>query len=456
MDIHINKELINKVCELDFQVDCHTIKMIDSNDENKTIIQGFGWIKIDKERTLNFRLYITDNFIAEDEKGKSVWYNFDSYKDEEGYYNFIAEGVDGRNWEFKTYSFSENLNGTISSISSSIYFISEVKIIKSFTNSCIEFILSPDIKLFYNKLESIYEKNSENKLIGLKREYHVDIEYDDLKIYGKKDDDYILIGFYSNNFHDNSDLRLIEGLQLITGFRVRPYLVYKQINEKTLLKINSIEYKNDDTFLPPLSIEEFPLKKSHYPWDIFSYYYKSVSGILKNRFSPIGSIINSLVGASGAFFETQILVLCIRTEGMLEVLFPEEGKPDENIKNQVDTLIKYISKWSGDKTIIKRATNNIGDMKSARAKDKLIFMIKKGIISEEQFNSWNKLRNASAHSKFGIKKDYDFTNVRERYNAVIEMYYRILFYYIGCKGKYTEYSTSYTKNIEMNLYKNKA
>ena len=86
-------------------------------------------------------------------------------------------------------------------------------------------------------------------------------------------------------------------------------------------------------------------------------------------------------------------------------------------------------------------------MKSSRAKDKLHSLLAIGIINNKHYDSQDKLRNASAHSKFGIKKDFDFVDVRQKYNSVIEMYYRILFYYIGYKGKYTEYSTSYTKNI---------
>lgn len=427
--------------------------MVDPQNEDTTIFQGFGWIKINNKRQLNFNLYITDIFIESRENKSTFFPEYNTYRDKDGYYHFIAHDIDGIKWNFKTFNYGSNKNfSSITSINSSIDYMSSFGTLDSYSNSCIEFILPPDIQTFYNKLDTLHEYNSDKELIGLKNEFCLDINYDHLKIYGKKTNEYNFIGFYSDNFHDNSDLRLIEGLQLITGYRIRPYLVYKQIHKKASLKINSKEYNNTDTILPPLRIHEFPSQQSHYPWDIFLNYINTFSGSKEKRFTPIGSIINSIIGSSGAFFEIQILVLCVRIEGMLNILFPKMGKPRETTVSQIDILIDYISKWTGESTIKKRATKIIGNMKSVRAEDKLHILLAMGIINNKQYDSWKKLRNASAHSAIGNKNDNWHKEYRNLYHYVLEMYYRLLLYHIGYKGIYTEYSANLNNNVEFKLY----
>lgn len=428
--------------------------MVDPNNENTTIFQGFGWIKISNKRQLNFKLYITNVYIKSE--NKSVFFSeYNTYKDEDGYYHFIAHDVDGTKWNFKTFSYGSNINfSSITSINSSIHSMSTFGTIDSYINSCIEFILPPDIQLFYNKFDALREYNSDKELTGMKHELCIDVKNGNLNIYGKKTDDYILIGFYSDYFHDNSDLRIIEGLQLITGYRIKPYLVYKQINRKSLLKITSGEYNNSNTLSPPANIPEYPNKHSNHPWDIFLKYVDSVSSNKKSRFTPIGSIINSIVGSSGAFFETQILVLCVRIEGMLNILFPKMGNPEKITISQIDILIDYISEWTGDSKVKNRALSPIGNMKSSRAKDKLHSLLAIGIINNKHYDSWDKLRNASAHSGTGNKNENWYEKYRSIYHCVLEMYYRILLYHIGYNGIYTEYSANLDNHVEFKLYNN--
>ncbi len=90
-------------------------------------------------------------------------------------------------------------------------------------------------------------------------------------------------------------------------------------------------------------------------------------------------------------------------------------------------------------------------MKNARVKDKMLELQGLGVINKTQLDSWEELRNKSAHGADQIKEN-QFKEINKKYNNVVELLFRIVLYALNHKGYYTSYSNDNEVNIEFRLY----
>ena len=74
--------------------------------------------------------------------------------------------------------------------------------------------------------------------------------------------------------------------------------------------------------------------------------------------------------------------------------------PTEEFAAKVDALMRYIEASGFDPELVERANGPIGQMKSARADDRLRELVATGVVGEGEKRAWNSVRNVAAHGNW--------------------------------------------------------
>ena len=92
-----------------------------------------------------------------------------------------------------------------------------------------------------------------------------------------------------------------------------------------------------------------------------------------------------------------------------------------------------------DERLKARLAGAVEQMKNVRARDQLVALEKKGVVSADTVKAWTILRNTTAHASVHL----DPRDVQEfwtRCNTVYTLLNRLVFKAIDYSGKYRDYS----------------
>lgn len=97
-----------------------------------------------------------------------------------------------------------------------------------------------------------------------------------------------------------------------------------------------------------------------------------------------------------------------------------------------------LQQWSRDAE--DREQTAISNMKGARAKDRLLSLLRREVITQSQYRAWTAIRNASAHAR---PPSWDNKDKLQRWlhrcQKVVVPMYRLVFDAIGYRGIFTDY-----------------
>ena len=436
--------------EKKFEVNFPNFYLLNPNNLNNHILKGFGWVRHIAEDIFDFRLFV----VQKNKKFEHSSSIKDESSDEKGYHYFRGIDEYGSLWKFNTLNIGFQLPGSSKgtySIYGKFETLEQISHLPEKSGSnYLEFIFSDKFLFPYNKSEKIESKRGKDT-IRLQYESTIDYCQNNLKIRSLKSENLIYIIFEKDRFHENYDIRILESLKFITGQQLRPGIIRKKKNTQ----IHSLYFaeNNDNNYKiePPIWIDKYPNDKYEYSWVLFCKILSSISKYKGQLYTPIGAEINGLIGAGPAFFETKLLNIGVRVEGILNILYPKLGVPNDIILDNISRLVQYISDFKDNNPIKIRLISSLNNMKKSRAKDRLLELKKRGVINKEQYDSWSKLRNQSAHAVRDRGKDW-FEKSYNRYSHVLEMLYRIIFYSIKYNGIYTSYVTKGHKDKKFHLY----
>jgi hypothetical protein len=108
-------------------------------------------------------------------------------------------------------------------------------------------------------------------------------------------------------------------------------------------------------------------------------------------------------------------------------------------ERQIDSLLGWIRDWRGSEDLKKRAHGAVANLGKTRAGDILLNLVRKSVITKQQYDAWQKLRNRSAH-EYQLRRGNP-NQLRELLPIVQVLFYRMVFHAIGYRGPYTDYSS---------------
>ena len=177
-------------------------------------------------------------------------------------------------------------------------------------------------------------------------------------------------------------------------------------------------------------------------WRLFGLFFEFVSThATPKEYHPLTVQIYHLTEGEAQQLDLVGLALAVAVEGALKVAFPNVAEPSAAFKAAVDQIHKDIGKLtSAEATLVKRVQGPLGGLKSARPGDKLRALVQKGVVTQEQSETWTRLRNSSAHAN--VRVDPEAANKRWRECLLVyTMLHRLIFHAIGYQGHYCDYGS---------------
>lgn len=108
-------------------------------------------------------------------------------------------------------------------------------------------------------------------------------------------------------------------------------------------------------------------------------------------------------------------------------------------ERQIQSLLSWIRNWGDSEELKLRALGAVANLGQTRAGDILRNLVRKAVITKQQYEAWQKLRNRSAHEYQLLRGSPN--QLRELLPRVQVLFYRLVFHAIGYRGPYTDYSS---------------
>ena len=203
--------------------------------------------------------------------------------------------------------------------------------------------------------------------------------------------------------------------------------------------LEPFEAKSTHGIYPPLGIQSYFEKNSIDSWHMLHKMFDYICNHDLETYSPLGTVINSIIGAGPGYFETQSLVFAVAAESIVKqthVVLEDDSKINQE---SLEELTKLVEEWPGDAPLTRRVLGFLKNIGPQKVKDMFYQLKDRGIISESQIQAWKKLRNPLAHGDSQRNKEPDHMYRLRRH--VVEMIYLMIFHIIGYRGYYSPWGS---------------
>jgi len=233
--------------------------------------------------------------------------------------------------------------------------------------------------------------------------------------------------------------RFTEALQFVLGRTLHWSVIelFQQQTQETRVRAALKNEKESSRIQPPISFRSHDNANS--VWNLFGKYLDHVISYTERKWHPLFSLIHAVIESGKASLEAEALTLSVSIEGLLKREFSALALPDEVFKKQVNDARNLIERSELSDSIKERMSGFLGAMLSPRAKDRLFILKDKGFIDKELIESWNDLRNSSAHAD--SPESVDLQTYLNRGSSVLVLFYHLVFLATGYTGEYTDYSS---------------
>jgi hypothetical protein len=178
-------------------------------------------------------------------------------------------------------------------------------------------------------------------------------------------------------------------------------------------------------------------------WKLFTAYLRHVvdrpvQGA--EHYSPLSSVLRPLITTQTNELVVLALLVTVAVEGVLHLEFPDLGARPPSLMQEIANAKKLVRRLKQINAPFRtRINNSLDNMARLRASDKLKDLRKRGVISKEMIDAWQRLRNASAHARMDPQV-FDNQRLWQDCYSVAMMLHLILFTAMGYSGRYMDFS----------------
>lgn len=171
---------------------------------------------------------------------------------------------------------------------------------------------------------------------------------------------------------------------------------------------------------------------------MFCKYLAHVAGDRDGRYHPLSVLVRKALRAEAGTLEEMALARCVSIEGIVDLKFPDLGRPTDETLAAVSALEEVLEEHAQSSPIKSRVTGFLGSVRGRNSRTALHTLAEQGVITDEQLQAWETLRHAAAHGR-----EYQLPNrqVFELSEHLRVLMARLVFETIGYGGAYTDYGT---------------
>lgn len=157
--------------------------------------------------------------------------------------------------------------------------------------------------------------------------------------------------------------------------------------------------------------------------------------------APLSGAVGKLFTLKNVWVDTVSLIVSVAVEAILsESEFTKLGMPPKALLDDIEKALQAIEKSGVSLNVIKRVNGSVGQMKSVRAKDKLLVLKAVGAVTKADIDNWDGLRNKTAHGSLRVDPKKLQRLIDDIYSSVA-LAYKLAFLQIGYNGPFNDYST---------------
>jgi hypothetical protein len=229
--------------------------------------------------------------------------------------------------------------------------------------------------------------------------------------------------------------RIHEALQFVLGQQLAVMVVETSSCGQNVTRLTSPS-RGHGKMSPPLHFDK--LDQGGHFWRLYVNYFRHINSNTDPDWHPISSHIGRVIESTSASLETEILALGVAVEGLVGECFPglAPASPDFLADlDSVQTALRGLTLGDQSRT---RISGSLGSMSSPRNSDVLRAFIAKNRLPNGLYDSWRRLRNASAHGDGTGGRDIAI--ILRLKSEVLSLLYSIVFAAINYAGPRTDYS----------------
>ncbi len=239
--------------------------------------------------------------------------------------------------------------------------------------------------------------------------------------------------------------RIIEAFQFVLGNPLQWTVMKYRTGHDVRLVVRSTKAPlKSSRFQPPLPPS--PLRRpdknkrtSEYHRRLFNRYLKAILYDSAHR-SSIWGLLNAIHESSTtSFLDAEALTLTVAIESLLHNEFEHIGGLSEDELSALGDLRAHADLWEGNESLKRRIQGFLVNIPDPRAVDRMRELANKELISEDQWQAWQKLRNISTHAYQAAKiNPHDFIDLVQTCQV---LFYHLVFISIGYQGPYMDVSS---------------
>lgn len=210
---------------------------------------------------------------------------------------------------------------------------------------------------------------------------------------------FVVAGTSQHLRHALLENMLSEPLRVLTGELMYPRLVARNLGMRATIEVRR-------TLSVATGITgfwaEFLDTDSKLFWDFFAAYLRY---IVETRDSksfeshPVTRLHEEVIQARGRSRRIQELVLSTTIEGVCHQVAAPGKMPSEYAEDTIGDLILHLKEWDEDADALDRAIKAVRHLKQPSARALMRDLVKGRVISQEQFDSWKRIRDPAAHGQ---------------------------------------------------------
>ncbi len=171
--------------------------------------------------------------------------------------------------------------------------------------------------------------------------------------------------------------------------------------------------------------------------DLFLKYFYYISN--QNSEKTITSLVSQVIRSRFADIYTESLIHSVTIETLITNYFKRGKEKDSSLETDLKTIENNIDSLGVSSKLKNRVKGMISVIKSQKntPKDILRVLLNEKVFDKIHFNSWNRLRNKSAH---GNLDQIDLEKIINHNYNVIQLFHLLIFSLIEYEGSYKNYS----------------
>lgn len=441
--MHFSRTELDDLKSGELKLECIDMRLLKQSESEERTFEGAGHIQHREDGKLEFVLYAPNSEISiQDLFGPSV--KAGEWIPETEFYELTAFDIKNRSWTagYILPDFTAHADRPGLVIRGRIYELTHTDESDHLGSPGIWMHFPGDIQIPVNTSTTTTIESLNKSTVNVNRNIWL-IEAKPWKIIATKEDSglEVLVSFADEKadaeFEPQMGSRIEEILWFVLSRTLSWDVLQCQSKSNQEIRVRSrAGIVRTPRVRPPMEIQR--LESATVLGKMAALYLRHAVANTEERYHPISNQLYKVIYASSAeAIEQEALAVSVAIEAVVHSEFAEYRKVNPEIVQEIKGALEFFKGWDGSPAIADRIRIAIGNIKGASDRGALRALVPEGIITQDQFDTWEKVRHPAAHR--GVFS-YTRRELVELCDKLYQLLLFLIFRTIGYEGDFTDHT----------------